>query len=204
MADDAAQGSEQVAWDRVGQFFGDMATVAQTVWERNLRLWNTVSSNLRAPEKYGADAMAKDAARAMVVALDNVDDIWTSLTRVPERESVATALPTAFLYFALQHPAGGEYAIAETVWIRVPPGTNFDELPSRAEIGLWGPEEGLEGLRDCLTATLERRKGYRLEASAKEKPELHPGAYGGIVYAPGRPARPLANLRIVVEEPGGE
>jgi hypothetical protein len=199
MAGEAEQGPEQVAWDRVGQFLGDMAAVAQKVWDRNLKLWSTVSSNIREPQKYGADAMANDAARAMAVALDNVDDIWTSLTRVPERERVATPLPTAFLLFALQQPAGGQYALAETVWIRVAPATDFADLPEQAAISLSGPEKGLKALRASLTAKLEPPKGYRVEAAAKEDTILYPGVYDGVVYIPGAPARPLANLRVVVE-----
>jgi hypothetical protein len=200
MASDAQQGSEQVAWDRVGQFWGDMAAVAQKVWDRNLMLWTTVSNNIR-DEKYGADAMAKDAAKAMSVAVDNLDDIWTSLTRVPERERVAAPLPTAFMLFPPQRAPAAENALAETVWIRVSPATDFADLPDQAAISLSGPPEGVADVRDTLSATLERPKGYRLEATAKKKDVLlQKGVYDGIVYIPGPPARPLANLRVVVEE----
>ena len=104
MAEDEVR-EDDVAWDRVGQFLGDMASVAQSVWTRNITLWSSVSENIRTKE-YGADAMAKDAAKAMAAAFDNVDDIWSAISRPPERQRVATAIPTAFLYFRWQEGAG--------------------------------------------------------------------------------------------------
>jgi hypothetical protein len=194
MAGDAEQGPEQLAWDRVGQFLGDMASVAQQVWNRNLTLWNTVSNNVR-KQDYGADAMASDAANALAVASDNLDDIWTFLTRVPERERVATALPTAFLYFALEE-GEARHALAESVWIRVAP-TELADLPDVATIGVYGPQEGVEALESCLRATRKAAKGYLLEAYDVE--DLTPGAYSGAVYITDPRPRELANLRIVVE-----
>jgi hypothetical protein len=201
MADGTEQGPEEVAWDRVGQFWGDMATVAQRVGDRNLKLWSTVSSNIRT-EKYGADAMANDVAKAVAVALDNLDDLWTSLMRPPERERVATPLPTAFLLFPPPRRPAAESAIAETVWIRVPPATEYEDLPQRASISLSGPAEGVEPLLNSLTAELKPPKGYRVEVAAAEEITEHPGVYDGVVYIPGAPARPLANLRVVVEAKG--
>jgi hypothetical protein len=200
MAGDAEQGPERVAWDRLGRFFGDMAAVAQKVSSRNLTLWNTVSSNLRSPG-YSADAMASDAAKAMAVAIDNLDDLWTSLTRVPEREQVAVPLPTAFLYFALQDGEDGVYDLAESVWIRVAP-TDLETLPRYATIGLDGPERGVQALKASLRATREATKGYRLEAYGVGK--LEPGVYSGAVYLTDPRPRQLANLRVVVEGPTGE
>jgi hypothetical protein len=216
MAGDADEGPESVAWDRVGRFFEDMARLGQGVYNRNLKLWSTVSANVRKAD-YGTDAMAKDAGRAMAAALDNLDDIWTSLTRVPEREQVAAALPTAFLYFGLQEGVeraadvegdkkeaaaeGAEldplYALAETVWIRLAP-AEIEGLSRRATIELSGEETGVKALDGCLRATKTSR-GYRLETYGVAR--LKPGSYTGFVYAAEPRPRPLANLRIVVEKP---
>jgi hypothetical protein len=196
MTDEPRQDRELAALDRVGQFLEEMATVASHVWDRNLKLWTSVSDNMR-KEKYGADAIVKDAARTMVTAVDNLDDIWTSLTRMPERERVAKPLPTAFLLFPAQRAEPGENPLFDPVWIRVSPAT--DDLPDTAAIALTGPGDTTE-LKSRFKIELVPRRGYRLTTSAEGKKNLDAGVYTGIVYLPGRPARPLANLRVVVEE----
>jgi hypothetical protein len=196
MAADRDQKREQTAaLDRVGQFFGDMATVTQSVWERNLTLWSTVSSRVREEKKYGSDELADDAAKAMVTAIDNLDDIWTFWTRVPERLQVATSVPTAFLYFEARDDVEAPYALSDSVLIRVPPG-ELKALPDRAEIDLSGPQEGLTNMRKSLHVT-RQPTGYLLEAA--DVGRLTPGVYGGVVYVPGLHPRLLATLRIVVE-----
>jgi hypothetical protein len=200
MAGKAEQAPEAAALDRVGQFFGDMAAVAQKVWDRNLTLWSTVSNNVRSAT-YGADAMANDAAKTMAVAIDNLDDIWTFLTRVPEREHVAAPLPTAFLFFALQPGTDDQHTLAETVWIRLAP-AELEQLPQQATIGFSGPQRGADALERCLRATLVPSRGYRLETYDVVK--LVPGVYSGLVYVGGLHPRPLANLRVVVEGTASE
>jgi hypothetical protein len=222
MAGDAQEGPEQFALDRVGRFFEDMAGVAQGVFSRNLKLWSTLSGNVRKPD-YGADAMAKDAGRAMAAAVDNLDDIWTSLTRVPERQQVAASLPTAFLYFGAQEGAargGGAtraadaaaatagakrvargqeatHALADNAWVRVPP-SDLANLPAQAEIDLSGAQRGVAALRKCLHA-IKKPRGYLIETYGVVR--LTPGSYTGFVYLIDPRPRPLANLRIVVEKP---
>jgi hypothetical protein len=200
MAADGDQRREQTAaLDRVGQFFGDMATVTQSVWERNLTLWSTVSSRVREEKKYGADELADDAAQAMVTAIDNLDDIWTFWRRVPEREQVATSVPTAFLYFEAQDAPKAGHALSDVVLIRVPP-AELKDLPDPAKIDVSGPATGLAKMRKSLRAT-RQPTGYRLESA--DVRGLTPGVYGGVVYVPGLHPRLLATLRIVVErEPG--
>jgi hypothetical protein len=200
MANDRDQNREQTAaLDRVGLFFGDMANVTQAVWERNLKLWSTVSSRVRAEKKYGADELANDAAQAMVTAIDNLDDIWTFWTRVPEREQVATNVPTAFLYFEAPEDPEGTHALSDAVLIRVAP-AELKDLPDRAEIALSGPEEGLPKMYECLRVT-RQPTGYLLEPA--DIGRLTPGVYGGVVYVPGLHPRLLATLRIVVEREAG-
>jgi hypothetical protein len=183
--------SPEVAWDRVGKVLGDMASVAESVWKRNLTVWNTVSQNIR-KENYGANEMAKDTATAMAAALDNVDDIWSSLTRPPETELVARPVPTAFLYFAWQDADG--YSPAEPVWILVPR-RELDGLPKDAAvIELHAPE----GVQNALRVRQEAPKGYVVESA--NLGGLEPGTYSGAVYvATDRRPRVLANLRVVVE-----
>jgi hypothetical protein len=222
MAGDAQEPPESLAWDRVGRFFEDMARVSQDVFNRNLKLWSTVSANVRKPE-YGVDAMAKDAGRAMATAIDNLDDIWTSVTRVPERQQVAAAMPTAFLYFGAQEGAsrgarakraaraagaegearrvaGGEdatHALADNAWIRLPP-SDLPNLPGEARIEFSGDEEGVKALRTCVRAT-KKPRGYLIETYDVVK--LVPGSYTGFIYVADPRPRPLASLRIVVAEP---
>jgi hypothetical protein len=69
MADEHVRSDDAATWDRVGQLLGDMSTVTQNIWRRNLALWSDVSHHLRA-DAYTADEMAADAARAMAVALN--------------------------------------------------------------------------------------------------------------------------------------
>jgi hypothetical protein len=186
--------TEQFAWDRVGQFFGDMAAVAEQVWKRNLTVWNTVSNNVRKPT-YTSDAMAQDAAKAMAVAVDNLDDIWTALTRVPEREQVAAPVPTAFLYFALDEDDAG-HALTDPVWIRVAP-QDLEALPDEAVIGLYGPGDA-DRLESSMRAEKQAPKGYVLTPS--DVGGVAEGTYSGAVYVTDPGPRVLANLRVVVEK----
>jgi hypothetical protein len=195
MADGDQNREPTAALDRVGQFFGDMADVTQAVWERNLTLWSKVSSRVRTQKKYGADELANDAAQAMVTATDNLDDIWTFWTRAPERERVATSVPTAFLYFAALPGPTPSHALSDVVWIRVAPAELKDM--DQAVIDLSGPEAGLTEMDNCLRVTRKPPIGYLLEAA--DIGQLTPGVYGGVVYVPGLHPRLLTTLRIVVE-----
>ena len=56
-----------------------MASAAESVGNRNLTLWNTVSENIRHKKGYGADDVVNDTAKVMAAAMDNVEDIWSSL-----------------------------------------------------------------------------------------------------------------------------
>lgn len=200
MADDKLP-DEAVAWDRVGQFLGDMAAVAQSVWNRNLTVWSGISDNIRTKE-YDANAMAKDAAKAMAAGFDNFDDIWSAITRPPERQRVATAIPTAFLYFRWQEGAGpgkqgAGHSLVDPVWLLVPP-QELTDLPKDAEIELYGPEDGVAALRDNLRAQKQVPRGYVLGAA--DTKALEPGTYSGAVYVTKASPRVLANLRVVVEQ----
>jgi hypothetical protein len=188
---------EPVAWDRIGWMLEDMGGMATNMSNRNLALWNAVSVNLRSGD-YTADAMARDTARAMTTALDNMDDVWSFLTRLPQRDRVATGLPAAFMLIRWAQDDPPTYMLPDPVSIIVPGGKTA-ELPDRAEISLTGPDEEKAGiLRERLRASRESRPAYRLEAS--DVRGLSPGLYDGLVYLKD-PPRPLASLRIVVESP---
>jgi hypothetical protein len=181
---------EPVAWDRVGQFLQDMATVGQGIAKRNQELWMQVSQNLR-QDRYPADAMTTDAARAMSAAMDNLEDVWTWLTRPPERERVAAVIPTVFLRF---NRVQKKWSVQDPVWIRVPPSLSRDDLPE-AKPYLSGDPKGTQKLLNCLRVKLVGR-AYLLEVA--DVKDLVPGVYVGLVAVDDRP---LANLRIVVEDP---
>jgi hypothetical protein len=194
---DGVEPGPGAAWDRVGKVLGDMASAAESVWNRNLTLWNTMSQNIRKAD-YGADDVAKDTARAVAAAMENVDDIWSSLMRPPETELVARAIPTAFLYFEWQDDAG--YSPAEPVWILVPR-RELDGLPDKPVIELAAPP----GVKDSVQVHKGELKGYVVESA--ELGGLEAGIYSGAVYVVKDPRpRVLANLRVVVEgkEQAGE
>lgn len=183
------QFSQSAAWDRVGQFLQDTAAVGLLIAQRNQELWTRVSNNLRGNE-YKPESMTGDMAAAMSTAMDNLDDVWQLLTRPPDRERVATPLPTAFLKF---QKVESEWSNPDPVWIRVPYWDRAN-LPRTAEVHLTGPEKAVAPLKSSLRAD---RVGtsYRLEAA--DARDLTTGVYAGIVAIGDRP---LANLRIVVEE----
>jgi hypothetical protein len=191
MADnDGVEPGPGAAWDRVGKVLGDMASAAESVWNRNLALWNTMSQNIR-KENYGADDVAQDSARAVAAAMENVEDIWSSLMRPPETELVARAIPTAFLYFEWQDDAG--YSPAEPVWILVPR-RELDGLPDTPVIELAAPD----GVTASVQVHKQAPKGYVVESA--EVGGLEPGTYSGAIYVVQDPRpRVLANLRVVVE-----
>jgi hypothetical protein len=179
---------EPLAWDRVGQFFQDMAAVGQGIAQRNQDLWAQVSEHLRA-NRYPADAMTTDAAKAMTTAMDNLEDVWTFLTRPPERERVATTLPTVFLRFLYVH---GKWSVQDPVWIRVGY-WDRQSLPAKADIYIDGDPKRTQPLKEALRTELVD-KAYVLTTA--EVQDLEEGVYTGIITAGDRP---LASLRVVVE-----
>lgn len=183
------QFSEPRAWDRIGQWLQDTAAVGLLIAQRNQDLWTRVSTNLRS-NQYKPESMTADAAAAMSTAMDNLEDVWQLLTRPPDRERVATTLPTVFLRF---QKVGADWSNPDPVWIRVPY-WDRGNLPRTADVFLDGPKDAVEKLRSSLTAALVG-KSYRLEAA--DARDLTPGVYVGIVATGDRP---LASLRIVVEE----
>lgn len=182
--------SQATAWDRVGQFLQDSAAVGLSIAQRNQDLWTRVSTNLRS-NQYKPESMTADAAAMMTTALDNLDDMWQLLTRPPERERVATPLPTVFLRF---EETDGVWSNPDPVWIRVPFWDRAN-LPRTADIHLDGPKGAVTKLASSLKAGLVGN-AYRLEVA--DARDLTPGVYVGIVALDDRP---LANLRIVVKAP---
>lgn len=185
--------AEPAAWDRVGQFLQDMADVSQVIARRNLDLWEKTSQNLRGG-KYTADEMTTDAAAAMNAAMDNLEDAWTFWTRPPDRQRVATTLPTVSLFFSRsEEEKGGQHSVDDPVWIRVPFGDRQGPLPAYAEIDLEGNAEGVAGLKERLRAVRKSDKAYLLETSDEGK--LVEGVYFGLISVD---TTALASLRIVV------
>jgi peptidoglycan hydrolase-like protein with peptidoglycan-binding domain len=182
------------AWDRVGKVLGDMASAAESVGNRNLTLWNTVSENIRHKKNYGADDVVNDTAKVMAAAMDNVEDIWSTLTGPPATELIARPVPTAFLYFAWQDNAG--YSPADPVWILVAR-PELNGLPDAAVLELDAPDE----VKNSLRVRKDMPKGYVVES--RELGEAEAGTYSGTVYVDMDPRpRVLANLRVVVQGKG--
>jgi hypothetical protein len=198
------------AWDRIGRILESLGSVTGTVVERNLDVWNDVSTRMQRVD-YDTRALVADGARMMTVGWDNAGLLWSALTRPQPRERNAVDLPTAFLFFDRREPSD-DHTLVDPVLIPVPRGETRD-LPPRAEIVLGGgsrvaaestgrPEdEGVKALLACLRARWEPGRGYWVETHAPiQDTHLVPGAYDGFVYL-NRPPRPLATLRIVVDGP---
>jgi hypothetical protein len=145
--------------------------------------------------------------------------MWSLWARVPDRERVAAALPTVFLFFD-RTGKGGAHALVDPVLIRLP-ATQTEGLPERAEIVLGGQstkrggragesraedeDNPVDRLLHSLRARLDKAQGYWVETVADDETvaALVAGAYDGFVYLT-RPARALASLRVVVEGPPPE
>jgi hypothetical protein len=198
-------------WDRIGRMLESLGSVGGTVVERNLDLWNDVSTRLQR-EDYDSRELLADTARMMTVGWDNALLLWSAWSRPQPRERTAADLPTAFLFFDRKDP-GDEHTLVDPVLIPVPR-EETRELPPRAEIVLGGrlagsesagadgaADKGVKGLLACLHARLEPGRGYWIETYRPIDDEpLVPGAYDGVVYL-NRPPRPLATLRIIVDGP---
>ncbi len=176
-----------LAWDRIGQFFQDLAYVGQEISDRNTKVWNGVSRNLRGGE-YTANSMTSDAARAMTAAMQNLDDLWQVLIRPPERELVATVVPTVFLRFM---KVRGKWSMQDPVWIRTP-FPDRKNLPA-ARVYLDGPAAGVKALQAGIRVTLKDNL-YCVEVANLRG--LVGGFYEGVITAGDRL---LANLRVVAE-----
>jgi hypothetical protein len=174
--------------ERLPRNFADFAMSEQA---SALAAASRLEEYLPSPSPSSARASWDDAA-------DELDDIRTS---APLPQRVAVALPTLFLHYAIKEPlwrGDSVYALSEPALIRVSP-VDLDGLPHVAEIHLGGDKDGREALRSCLRATKVARQGYLLEHVARRPIDLKPGFYHGIVYV-SEPVRPLASLRIIVEE----
>jgi hypothetical protein len=192
------------AWDRIGQMLESLGSVSGAVVQRNLDLWNDVSTRMQR-EDYDTEELVADTARMMTVAMDNAVQLWSAWTRPQPRERNAVDLPTAFLFFDRPEP-GQQHTLIDPVLIPVPR-AETEGLPPRAEIVLGGmrsADEGVDALTACLRARLDPARGYWIETHRPvEDLTLVPGAYDGFVYL-NRPPRPLATLRVVVEGPPPE
>jgi hypothetical protein len=190
---------EPMPWDRLGAALGDIATVGRNMADRNLRLWSTISQDLR-EKPYTADKLTNDLALGLEAAMSNVQDAWESLMRPPERERVADTLPSAFLVFPPARRDGNRvmWDHVDPVWLRVT-GARSTTLPKTAQVELGGGDRaGAAALRGCLSATLgPSGQAYLLEVTSPRN--LRPGVYSGSVYINNPNARPIANLRVIVE-----
>lgn len=219
----AEERAEPLAWDRVGRFLQQTGSKGSDIAARNLKLWASISANLKKDDKYTADDMADDLAKSMTTAMNNLSDIWLMLTSQPRQNRLAQSLPTAFLLFDRTEPQ--RHRLLEPVRIEVDFDLGGRKLPPRAKIALNGtatartpkdaePEnsaKGVDGLQACLVARLDdlssayfvETVNYNVDAGARnaqsgDRQGLVPGVYDGIVYLVDPPLA-LANLRILVE-----
>jgi hypothetical protein len=194
-----------VAWDRMGQFLEESASVVEQIAERNLALWNDVSQRLRRGRPT-ADDLAAGAVDSVAAAFKNINDIWTALTNPPMRQSTAGVVPTAFLFF--DRAPSGRHSLVDPVYVPVPHQVQSKKrLPTKAQIALDGratqssaSTRGVASLEKRLHARLAAGKqGYLLETvdSADADPPLVAGVYSGLVYLADPPMQ-LASVRAVV------
>ena len=197
------------AWDRIGRMLESLGSVSGAVVERNLDLWNDVSTRMQRVD-YDTRELVTDGVRMMTAGWDNAALLWSAVTRPQPRERNAVELPTAFLFFDRREPSD-DHTLVDPVLIPVPRGETRD-LPEHAEIVLGGggraaagsatpTDDGVRALLACLRARREPGRGYWVETYRPiQDTPLVPGAYDGFVYL-NRPPRPLATLRIVVDGP---
>jgi hypothetical protein len=216
--DESGAGAARAAdmWDRVGQYLQGSGLVGQRIADRNLRLWNQVSAHLRSG-RYTSDMFLGDAASAVDLAMVSAADVWSGLTRPPERERVAVPMPSAFLFF--DRLDARTHVLVDPTLVRVPV-SDERPLPHEAAIVLSGGPpvrqaseevdpakkrlDPAEKLRSYLVALLAGPGVYRIDVISREPVvELVPGAYDGLVYITDPPYA-LANLRVVVEGPPPE
>lgn len=208
-----AQSKESLAWDRVGQFLENTGTLGDRIWRRSLDVWGHVADHM-STGRYSADDMAADTAKAMMVVQNNLEDLWTTMTRPPERQRYVATLPTAFLFFDRPNENERVHTLLDPVII--PVAADDDRpLPATALIALNGTssetaefpektsERGVEALLSRLRARLDDHRRYVLETvepAGKSATGLVGGVYDGLVYLKDS-SLALANVRVIVEGP---
>jgi len=201
------------AWNRVGVYMENVQSTWDRLAKRNFDFWKDVATSLKSGP-VDADKLAANAARAMSVAQQTVEDLWLTAVEPPQREVYVQVLPTAFLFFDKVTDAEGKQHYTGQDPVHVPVShQRRGDLPARAEITISGNPldpriravDAIEALTERLEATLQSTsRSYLLQTVARAdlKP-LVPGTYDGLVYLI-KPTLPLANLRIVVEGPPPE
>jgi hypothetical protein len=227
-----AERGESLAWDRVGRFLQQSATTASDIGDRNVRLWSSVSGHLKT-DHYTADDMADDVAQSVATAMNNMRDVWSTLTTDPAQNTLAQPTPTAFLLFDSTGPS--RHRLLEPVRIEVgslPTSGAMPHqarvLPPRARVALSGAsQDGIEPLLKRIVAYWDDNSDGYIVADINPNVErpvtaetetgssagegeswsidegLVPGLYDGIVYLTDPPAL-LASVRILVEGPPPE
>jgi hypothetical protein len=196
MAADEDQPDEPTGIDQIGRGVQEMADLGLRMTERNVELWRSVADHVQGGERYTADQMAGDTAAALSTAMQNMQDTWSFLSRMPGQTVAAAPLPTVFLLLEISEP----FSVPEPVWVRVPFEPR-EKLPETAEIELSGPDDELaQELRGRLDAQLgDSGRSYAVRYQHRDG--LKAGVYTGMVYLD-KPVVPLADLRIVIREPG--
>jgi hypothetical protein len=196
------------AWNRVGVYM----ETAQATWDRlakrNFDFWKEVAGSVQGG-RVTADTLASNAARAMSVAQETLEDLWLTMVEPPQREVFVQVLPTAFLFFDKITTGQDETLYTAQDPVHIPVKQQRDDLPAKAELTLSGnPSRGGEAA-DAIDALTKRLQVVRVPGSrtylletitpAGARP-LVPGTYDGLIYLT-KPTLPLANLRVVVEGP---
>jgi hypothetical protein len=184
-------------WDRLGSFFGDMATVTATIANRNMELWMTPPRD--ADGGYGTAGMPADWSRWTEIAMRNTQDIWALWLGLSPRERVAYPVPTVYLEIESYVDEDGDtrWIAFDPVWIPVG-WAAVERLPERAHVELSGQDaKSAQQLARRLRVRLgSGRMAYVLEGHDMRR--LSPGAYAGMVFVDHPTRLPLAALRIVV------
>jgi len=131
---------ESLVWDRVGRFMQQSGSTSSDIADRNLKLWSSVSGHLK-NGRCTADEMADDIALSISTAMDNLTDVWSTLTNAPAQNALAQAVPTAFLLF--DWAGTSRHRLLEPVRIEVGPLQSRRTLPERARIELNGTRAAL-------------------------------------------------------------
>jgi hypothetical protein len=206
--DPAQQASEQPgveALDRIGELLARAGEAGTSIARRHLDDWKAVSAHLRDPEGYSADGWARDSARVMASAIDDVQDVWRVWTPT-ETRPVAGGLPNVFLFFEVDENKGqGEDTLPAVQWIDAP--RSIASPPRQASVALSGgpSKEAADILREAIKVDLDAdKRKYHVKGTAPEPDvRIEPGTYVGLIYVRlEQSEEPLADLRVVVQSRG--
>ena len=147
--------------------------------------------------------MTTRRGQAMTAAMQNLEDVWTLLTRPPERELVATAVPTVFLRFVRPRAAAGACTTRSGSGRRT--STAKPARPRGLSRGAEGGREGAEGRHsESASATTSTASRSRRHIDGARRRHLRRRDHRRRRAAGEHPGRRRGRRRVTPQEYPGE